>query len=261
MSIFPTRDKLKIHEKKCTNRLKCKCYICGKTYKQRYNLNKHMKKCKEKNTHSCILCEESFLSKEMLMEHVLVCAKSKTKVENPVVQNINNNNSTTTIDNSVNSVTNNNITINNTIALVSFGKENLSFITAEKLKKCFVDPKNAIKNLTQMIHFSIDHMENANIRIEDKDGKYLKVFSNGKWTYEELKKALPKLRKNKFEYLEENYGLCYDKLSKREQDKWDTYYYDYLGGDRPDLLKDAEENVKKLVIKETEKLKNVVVNI
>lgn len=150
-SLFIIDKKLEIHMENCDYKQKSICYMCNKKFSSIGNLNKHLKKCKS-TTYECLFCEKLFSTTNELKKHTMLCVHEVTKFD----QYINDTSITDT----------NNITNDDTTnKLLNFGKEDLSGITVEKLRQCFLNPRNAISNLTRMMHFDKNHPENANIRI------------------------------------------------------------------------------------------------
>ena len=107
----------------------------------------------------------------------------------------------------INSIDINNNTINNmnnmnqSIVINSFGNEDISYISNDKLKKLALNIPNGIHQLAAYSHFCPDHPENKNIKIEDKNDEMIKIWKDNKWVYRKRNKVLEDLILNKYEIL------------------------------------------------------------
>jgi len=209
----------------CSYKQNSICHVCNKKFSNVGNLNKHMKKCKLR-THKCSFCEKFFSEINELKKHIILCVQEVTKFDQY-------------INDTSNTVTTNNDTTNK---LLNFGKEDLSGITVEKLSQCYLDPKNAISNLTRIMHFNKNYPQNANIMIESANSKYIKVYMGEMWRYGDLKQSLQKIADKKFQYLEMNYDLCHDKLSNIDRQNWNKYYDDYTDK-LPEIIEPVQDKI------------------
>jgi len=147
------------------------CYNCGKTFKHGSSYSRHINtRCKNKvyEKQSVKDLEKLLLDKDREIEEL--------KSKRIVIENITQNNTT-------NNYLQNNI-INNNIKINPFGKENISYITDEILKRVIKNPELGIPNLIRMIHFNPLYPENMNVLLKNKRAPYVNVFNGSEWKVE-----------------------------------------------------------------------------
>ena len=242
------RDKsLKNHLKTCWFRTQKKCKFCKKKFARIYNLKEHLNKCKSRQSNElfkCYICKQEFNDKKSVIQHMTSCLL-KSGLTSASSQTITNN----TVNNVVNQTNNTNIILN-------FGNEHLSYLTADNLKKCYIDPKNAISNLVKMIHYNQQFPENSNIRISDPNSKYIQFYDGNGWNYELVKSALRKIADKNLFLLKKNLDICDNVLSPEEKTHFDNYYMEYLEPDK-DVIESAKDKIMILVVKNS---KNLIFN-
>ena len=130
----------------------------------------------------------------------------KTKVienlknENEVLKN----NKNTTIQNN---------TINNTVIINAFGKENLAYINKEYIHGLIREgPYGSIRKLIKYIHFNPDHKENHNIKIPNKRDKYAMVYDGSMWQVRNKKSMITTIADHAYGVIAEH---CEDIISKK----------------------------------------------
>ena len=142
------------------------CYNCGKTFKHGSSYSRHINsRCKNKTVKDL---EKLLLDKDREIEEL--------KSKRIVIENITQNNTT-------NNYMQNNI-INNNIKINPFGKENISYITDEILKRVIKNPELGIPNLIRMIHFNPLYPENMNVLLKNKRAPYVNVYNGSEWKVE-----------------------------------------------------------------------------
>lgn len=164
------------------------CKYCNKYYTRNDNLKRHLEECKKQY----LLLEELETQKKKIEDFSsnidsLVDSKVKEKLQDIGLKQI-------TIN------ANNN---NNSILVNNFGKEDISYITKDQLKKYALNIPDGIHQLAQRSHFNPQHPENMNIRIQDKDDKLVQIWNNEKWVYKKRQKVLEYLIYHKFNILNE----------------------------------------------------------
>ena len=219
---FVTNIVCQKHQTKCPNKKNRICKYCNKQYSRVSGLHEHFQTCKknplnyikqnDKLDYKCCYCD-LFFTKVDLQKHVGIC-NSANNASNNINSNIDN---STTINNK----------ITNNVAILNFGNEDLSHITAQKLQQCFLDPKNSISKLIEMIHYDTTHPENNNFKIDNQNSKHVKFRSGSSWKYKKMNPALDQIANKNFGILEKRVGECIDDMSLSAKDKWDNFCHDY----------------------------------
>jgi len=162
------------------------CPYCNSTFTRQCSLLRHQNKCLDQNK----LLNELEKHKQIVKD---LTDNIDTIVTNKVQQIVN-----------INSIDINNNTINNmnqSIVINSFGNEDISYISNDKLKKLALNIPNGIHQLAAYSHFCPHHPENKNIKIEDKNDEMIKIWKDNKWVYRKRNKVLEDLILNKYEIL------------------------------------------------------------
>jgi uncharacterized C2H2 Zn-finger protein len=160
------------------------CSACGAIFKHKRYLSQHINryKCKKNN----------ILEKIKIIENL--------KKENEVLKN----NKNTTIQNN---------TINNTVIINAFGKENLDYINKEYIHGLIKEgPYGSIRKLIKYIHFNPDHKENHNIKIPNKRDKYAMVYDGSMWQVKNKKNMITTIADHAYGVIAEH---CEDITSKK----------------------------------------------
>ena len=178
-----------------------------------------------------------------------IITQQQPHVQSQTINNITNDHSV--VDNSINTTVNNNNKITN-IAILNFGKEDLSHITSSTLRQCYLNPRTSIPKLVEYVHFNTDHPENKNIKLDETDDKHVKIYDGGKWNYLKMKPALENIANKNFAILEKRVDECLDNMTFRAKEKWDDFYYGYLG-DEPLVLNTVHDRLVVLLKKHIDK--------
>ena len=151
------------------------CKYCDKEFSSRQTLLRHEKKyCKQKEDLTSKLDLQAEII-ERLEEEMREYKKEKETLYKQIEELIKKAGNTTIHHGST-------IT-NNTINLNSYGKEDLSHITESFKTQLIKGPFKMIPKMIEAVHFNENKPENNNISLPNKNGKYMKVFKSGKWTY------------------------------------------------------------------------------
>ena len=248
---FTTLSSCEKHQKKCLNKKKKICKYCENIFTRIYNLEKHFTRCK-KNPENikpkpiefpCTFCDNTFSSKDDLRIHLKNCLEFNvpstsipisisTSTTTNSAPNIINNNTVNNIDNSTNTNIHNH---NHNHIIFNFGKENLSHITTNKLRLCYLDPKNSITKMIENIHFNKLHPENRNFKLDNEDSKHVKFYNGNTWIYKKIQPSIKHLADKNFAILEKRYDECINNMSLIAKKDWDNFYYNYLG-DEPFIV-------------------------
>ena len=103
----------------------------------------------------------------------------------------------------VGNTTNN--TINNTIILNNYGKEDMSHITDIIKTQLLKIPYGMIPKMIEAVHFNDNKPENKNIIMTNVRDNKLKVFKNNKWIYKDKSETLNDLVDSKYFILDTHY--------------------------------------------------------
>ena len=95
--------------------------------------------------------------------------------------------------------------IQNTININSFGKEDLSHISKNMLDNLITIPYNMIPKMIAAVHFNDEKPENKNIFIPNKKDKFVKIFKNNKWEYQDKDSAIDRLVDDKYTVIDSHY--------------------------------------------------------
>ena len=95
-----------------------------------------------------------------------------------------------TIINNTNNISNTNTNNNNNIVVNNYGEEDISYITNDQLKQYALNIPDGINQLAETSHFSPQHPENKNIRIDNKNDKQIQIWKDNKWIYKNRNKLI-----------------------------------------------------------------------
>jgi hypothetical protein len=101
--------------------------------------------------------------------------------------------------------------------MVNFGEENMKETCMEYLLAACRRGYNAVPHLAKMVHFDPDHPERHNAFVPDTKNKYASVYENDKFIYRDKQGVLDQLYEDKKNFILENIGLVYDKLTPHEK--------------------------------------------
>lgn len=166
---------------------------------------------------------------EDILEVVMLGNLSKKKINKGNINNFG----------SVNININNGINITNNADkyLNSYGNENTDYITSEYVENLLDRPESTVMNLTKHLHFNNEHPENHNIGFTSQQGKFVRVYVNGKWMVIDIENALSDIHRKSIE-------LVRDKISDIDENT-DT-------SDKYDIFKKINKQNKKNVLKNTQ---------
>jgi chaperonin cofactor prefoldin len=162
------------------------------TNEHKKSSNEHKKSTNE-HTFKCDLCDLYFSTKPNKRRHeihyckevaskdtkIKTLEKEKKKLEKKIEKMMNN---VCTINNTTNN-TQNIIVVNN------YGKENIEYLTVDKIKKLLDRPYDSIQELIKMLHFDTNHPENHNVKITNKKEPYALVWNDHIWELRQKKKC------------------------------------------------------------------------
>ena len=224
---------------------KCKCNYCKKEFCNKYTLERHLnERCKIKKEdinkkeeiYQLLLKQMEENNKKQMDELKNEILKQQnqiyelTKQINKSNTTINNTNNGTmnTIENQTNNQTNNTNNQQNNIKnlhinLIAHGKEDLSFITEDHLKKILYKGFKSIENLTQIVHFDKNRPENHNIYISNIKDTYVMMYDGEDWKLIDREKCLTDIYDEKSDYLVEKFEELEDKLDEQTMKRFGNF--------------------------------------
>ena len=124
------------------------------------------------------------------------------------------------------------LTINNTqtnnIQLNNYGSEDLSHISYRDKTHMLKIPYVMIQRMIEKIHFNDLKPENKNLMIVNKKDKYIKIYENGKWIYNDKKTTLEDLIDGKYFILDEHFNeITSDELSEIQKSRYEDFQTKY----------------------------------
>ena len=170
----------------------CKCKWCARTFNFKSNMYKHQQVCKEAPASPASPAPEIQSKQDPTMEAFYDIIKkyniSKEAADElikalPI-------STTTEINTTNNTATINNNTVN---IILSFGNEDISYITDAILTNLVANSKTCVQKLIRLIHFNPEHPENQNIRRGITSRKSLNAFDGHKWNLVHKNEVLNKM--------------------------------------------------------------------
>ena len=171
---------------------KLQCEKCDKVFQSKKGLNGHKKKCEGLDKKQCRICLKLFTTKQGKYNHKqyvkctppqIATAPTNCSINNGTINNINN--------------INNNTTINNTINIIqgrlSFGKENLEDLCKDPLyvERMFSHISEggsyALVRSMDDIFFNDKYPNNQTIKKTRKNDSLVEVYQDGNWIKKYLK--------------------------------------------------------------------------
>ena len=172
---------------------------------------------------------------------------SQSKIQNKQPTQIINNIQNNTVNQTYNNQQNN---FYNSIYINEYGKENLSYITKDMLKRLIQKPNKSIEEFAKMVHFHQDHPENVNVLIFSKRTNEIAVFKNGKWDLKKKDNFLDGFVGEKFDQLYDILDNHKDEIEDYKIERFEKYAdkFGKLNGKERDY---ATEDVKNLISSES----------
>mgnify|MGYP000897778484 CR=1 FL=1 len=200
------------------------CELCNKQFKTRPNLLRHKRKYCKNNTENLAIIE----LKNMIKMQEIKYEKEK-KILYKQIEKL--------IDKAGNT------TINNTINLNSYGKEDLSHITDNVKTNMLKIPYGAIPKMIAAVHFNDEKPENKNIALTNKKDNKIKIFSCGKWIYRDKDDTINDLVDGKYFILDNHYNKNMHNINDSVNNRYEEFQKLYDDNDKTlleTLKKDCE---------------------
>ena len=119
------------------------------------------------------------------------------------------------------------INIDKQINLNSYGKEDLSHITAGFKDNLLKIPFVSISKMIEEVHFSDKKPENKNIMLPNKKENYVKVYEDNKWVFKDKKSTITKLVDDNYNILDDHYEDTKDNEEKPIQPYAEKQYVNF----------------------------------
>tara|TARA_X000000950_G_scaffold272239_1_gene354496 strand:+ start:166 stop:1026 length:861 start_codon:yes stop_codon:yes gene_type:complete len=97
--------------------------------------------------------------------------------------------------------------IQNNIHVNNYGNEDLTHISKSMMDDLITIPYRMIPKMIAAVHFNDEKPQNKNIFIPNKKDKFVKIFKNNKWIYQDREKAINKLVDDKYNVIDNHYVL------------------------------------------------------
>ena len=200
------------------------CNYCRKIFSQVSSLNRHLNgRCsiKTNDINEKENIYQNLLKKINELENKNQAQQNQIdelkKENNKIINKINNENCTTNTNNgTINNIDKqqNNITNNVHINLVAHGKEDLSFITNDQMKKLLNKGFRSVENFVELVHFDKNRPENHNIYISNIKDTYIMKYDGIDWKLMARDSVLQDLYEDKSDYLVEKFEELQCKLDE-----------------------------------------------
>jgi hypothetical protein len=207
-----------------------KCVYCGREYSRKDSLQRHIEKtCKNKQKiddnqdiiFNKLIKKVDDLQNKMTSDNTIINESNNNKNEyNYKAETINN---TKNISNNTLNNIQNNIQNNQHINLVSFGKEDMSFITDAVCKYMIDRGFKSIPRLVEFVHFNRNHPEYHNIFISHFREKYVWINYNRKWKLQDRDETIEQLIDDKKDFLTEKFHNLKEELNPSSIKKFNRF--------------------------------------
>ena len=102
-----------------------------------------------------------------------------------------------------------------------------------------------IPKMIEAVHFNENKPENNNISLPNKNGKYMKVFKSGKWTYCNKNEVIDELMENNYYILDSHYDDTGEGLSNVQKKRYKKFKDKY---DEGDLEKETKDEINLVLL-------------
>ena len=204
--------------------LKYTCELCKFGTNLKMDFNRHLKTKKhikitnsQPEVYKCQFCDKEFKSKPSKRRHELHRCKNnsaklkeqlETKDEQIETMKVERIDLYKKIDKLLDKVGDTNIqTINNTINVNSYGKEDYSHINDQMLNYLVTIPYGMIPKMIEETHFNEGKPENNNIKmtLANKKDNIIQVYQDNSWIYKDKSQVLSDLMDSKYSVIDTHY--------------------------------------------------------
>lgn len=156
--------------------------------------------------------QEELLNRVKLLEDRLQPTKSQQNNNNCTVNNVSNFNNTQ-----------NNININY-FSTTAFGQENWTYISEAEMFKIMGGANSCIPAIVERLHFDVEHPENHNIKIQNKNRPEIKVFDGKMWRTQDRNNTVDEMIENIRGKLDDYEDKFLQTSSSGLSFKWENYW-------------------------------------
>ena len=204
------------------------CDYCDSVFKHTQSKYKHQKyRCKARKIQEQKLKDMEERHRIELMERDKTIEYLSKKLDKAIDR----------IGNTTNNIDNSN---NLNITIKAYGQEDLSYLKNVDWLKMLSSPQDSIVNLFVETHFNPEHPENANIRLRNRNSKFLEVHDGDNWKNKVKKKMLNEIADDKQVILEKKYDKLQDDMSHRQKDNHAVYHDDVYYDQKKDIIEELE---------------------
>lgn len=241
-----------------------RCIYCNKILSKKEHLTRHHKTCKVKNGGLNVLYDKTRYEEQIRIikeekDQQINELQHKMQERDEMLQKLQEDHAKQmqemmermsrleqhppTVNNTVNNVNNNNLTIDNSVSIVinNYNTPNYKHLLEfERFREIFSRELHATPvEIALEVYFDPDHPENASIHLVDKETKHVIAMVNGKWNTIPLEKALKTIRDLGYRITKEGLSLCNTKSATEEQKQFiNKFYHEYI-----EPLKDRKGNL------------------
>lgn len=199
------------------------CEYCDATFKHNNNKYRHQKyRCKAKKT-----SDENIILHQRIEHLENLLDKALQRIGNTTNNNTVNNNHSRNL----------NITIN------AYGDEDISYLKNGDWLKMLTNPQDSIVNLFLETHLNPDHPENSNIRIRNRNSKFLEVHDGDNWKNKKKKKMLSEIADDKQGILDDKFIKDDDiqnSMTERQKQAHSTFHDESYYDNKKNIIEDME---------------------
>jgi len=212
------------------------CEYCDATFKHNNNKYRHQKySCKARINQERILQEMKENHRLELIQRDKRIDDLSKKLDKAMerIGNITNNNT----------VNNNNHSRNLNITINAYGNEDISYLKDGDWLKMLTNPKDSIVNLFLETHFNPEHPENTNIRLRNRNSKFLEVHDGDNWKNKVKKKMLNEIADDKQGILDDKFARSDDiqnTMSDKQKVNHEVYHDETYCDDRKEIVDEIE---------------------
>ena len=169
------------------------CDYCNKSFATRQGKYRHKKQCKYVTDKTNKTNKRTYTQEEVdhiteakaeviadkKAQKMVLCLVDKLVPNQTTNSHNTNSHNTQNTQNNINNIQNNNN--NNHLKINNFGKEKTKYITDDKLKIMFVDPRNVVVQHIKDTYYHVLHPENFNAKITNCKSKHMHIFKETDW--------------------------------------------------------------------------------
>lgn len=227
------------------------CNYCLKGFSRKYNLERHLNgRCKVKKSKEIEMDKiyKNLVDKIEKKEQELDKLRQENRNLKTVV-NIDNrkkiDNSTKTINNiNNNSIMNTNNNNHNSVSLVAFGHEDMSYLSNKACKTIMKKGYQSIPNLVQNVHFHKNRPQNHNVYIPNMRDKYAMAYDGSGWNLVDKNEIIDQLFGDKSLFLQDKYRELYNELDESVKRKIELFFENE---DDDEVKRFIKEEIKLLI--------------